>query len=147
MFCTPILIFSGTEGVGFIIHVLSSRTHFRWYRGRRVPFSCIALPDTFWAVPRASSPVFMFCAFRLFFGGTEGVGCRYHILRSYTHFVRYRGCRVSFHVLRSWTPFGRYQGRQVHYSCFAHPDLFSAIPRVCGPVFIFCAPGHIFGET
>jgi hypothetical protein len=43
-------------------HVLRSGTRFRRYRGRRVPFSCLALPDSFSAVPRASAPVLMYCA-------------------------------------------------------------------------------------
>jgi hypothetical protein len=47
MFCAPGLVFSGTEGVTSLIHVLRARTHFRQYRGRRVPFSCFALPDSF----------------------------------------------------------------------------------------------------
>jgi hypothetical protein len=62
MFCAPGLIFSGTVGVGSRFNVLRARNHFRRYRGRRFPFSCFARPDSFSAVPRASGPVFMFCA-------------------------------------------------------------------------------------
>jgi hypothetical protein len=51
----------------------------------------------------------------------------------------------SFHVSRPRTRFRRYRGRRVQFSCFAHPDSFSAVPRVSGPVFIFCALGHVFG--
>jgi hypothetical protein len=66
MFCALGLIFNGTrcdmsrfhilrshthfrrtEGVESRFHILRYRTHFRRYRGRRVPFSCFALPDTF----------------------------------------------------------------------------------------------------
>jgi hypothetical protein len=53
-----------------------SRTHFRWYRGRRLSFSCFVHPDSFSAVPRGSGPVFMFCAPGINFGCTEGVGSR-----------------------------------------------------------------------
>jgi hypothetical protein len=126
MFCEPGLIFGGTEGVVSRFLVLRARTPFRLYRGRRVPFSCFALPDSFSAVPRASGHVFMFCAHGLVFGGIEGVGSRFLILRARTHFRRYRGRRVPF-------------------SCFVLPDSFSAVPRASGPNIMFCAPGLIFG--
>jgi hypothetical protein len=166
MFCAPVLVFGGSEGVGSRFPILRSRTHFgitegvrsrfnvlhartlfRRFRGRRVPFSyfevpdsfsavprvwvpfsCFALPDSFWAVPRASSPVFMFCAPGLVFDRTDGVGSRFHVLRSRTHVPRNRGCRVPF-------------------SFFALPDSFSAVPRVSGPVFMLCAPALIIGGT
>jgi hypothetical protein len=118
MFCAPRLIFGGTEGVGSCFHVLRARTHFRRYRGRRVPFSCLALSESFLAVPRASAPVFMFCAPALVFSGTEGVWSRFNVLRTRTRFRRYRGCRLPF-------------------SCFALPDTFSAVPRASGPVSIY----------
>jgi hypothetical protein len=108
MLCAPVLIFNGTEGVRSRFHILCARTHFRRYRGRQVPFSCFALPDSFSAVPivsghvsrfalpdsfltvpRVSGPVLMFCAPRLVFGGTEGVGSLIHVLRSRTRFGRY----------------------------------------------------------
>jgi hypothetical protein len=146
MFCGPGHVFSVTEGVKSRFHVLRSLTPFRQYRGRRVPFSCFALPDSFSTVPRrqvpsscfalpdsfeavqrASGPVFMFCAPELIFRGTEGVEFIFHVLRSRTHFHRYRG-------------------RQVPFSCFAHPDSFSAVPRSSGPVFMFCAPGLILSS-
>jgi hypothetical protein len=161
MFCAPGQVFGGTENVGsrfhvlrvgthfqrnrgrrlpfscfFIpgvifgsrIHVLRARTCFRRHRGRQVPFSCFALPDSFSAVLRALGPVFLFCALRLVFGVSEGVGSR-------------------FQVLRSWTHFRRYRGRPVPFSCFVLPDMFSAVPRVSGPVFMFCTPGLVFGGT
>jgi hypothetical protein len=125
-------------------HVLQSRTRFRRCGGRRVPFSCFSLPDTFRqcggrrvsfscfalsdsfsAVARASDPVSMFCSPGHVFGGMECVGSR-------------------FHVLRSQTCFRRFRGRQVPFSCFASPYSFSAIPRASDPVFMFCAPGHVF---
>jgi hypothetical protein len=105
MYCGSGLVFSGTEGVGSRFHVLRARTHFRRYRGRRVPFSGFARPDSFLAVPSASGPVFMFCAPGLIFDGTEGVGFRFH---------------VSLGQTRFW----RYLGRQVPFSCFALSDSF-----------------------
>jgi hypothetical protein len=77
MFCSPELIFGGTEVIVSRFHVLRS-------------------PDSFSVVPRASCPVFMFCAPELIFGGTEVVGSRFHVLCSRTRFRRYRGHRVPF---------------------------------------------------
>jgi hypothetical protein len=125
-FCAPRFVFKVAECDGSRIHVLRTRTRFRRYRGRRVPFSCFALPDSFSMVPRASCPDFMFCALRLVSDGTEGVGFR-------------------FHVLLARTCFWRYQGRQVPFSCFARPNSFLAVPRASAPVFMFCAPGLVFG--
>jgi hypothetical protein len=96
MFCAPVLVFGGTDGVGSRFHVLRSRTRFRRCGGRRVPFSCFALPNSFSAVSRASGAVFMLCVPILVFDGTEGVGSRFHVLRSRTHFQRYRGRRFTF---------------------------------------------------
>jgi hypothetical protein len=147
MFCTPGVVFDGTEGVSSCFHVLCSRTHFRRYRGRQIPFSCFccrthfrryrgrrlpfpsfSFPDSFSAIPRASSPIFMFCAPRLIFRGIEGVSSRFHVMYSRTRFRRYRGRRFLF-------------------TCFALPNSFSRVPRASGPVFIFCAPGHVFRGT
>jgi hypothetical protein len=128
IFCTPILVFDGTEGVGSRFLVLRARTRFRRYRGLRVLFSCFALPDSFSAVPRASGPVFIFCDPGHVFGGTECVRCVFHVLRSRTHFRRYRG-------------------RQVPFSCFTRPYSFSAVPRPPCPVFMFCAPELVFDCT
>jgi hypothetical protein len=85
-FCAPGHVFGGTEGVESRFHVLRSRTLFGrywrilrsrtrfWrYRGRRGSFSCFALPDSFWAVQRASDLVFVFCASGLVSGGTVGL--------------------------------------------------------------------------
>jgi hypothetical protein len=128
MFCAPGLVFGGIGGVQSSPPVFRSRTRFRLYRGRRVPFSCFALSDSFSAMPSASGPVFMFCAPGFVFGGAECVAPRFQVLRARTHFRRYRGRRVPF-------------------SCFALPDSFSAVPRASGPFFMFCAPGLIFGST
>jgi hypothetical protein len=120
--------FRRNQGRWVPFHVLLSRTHIRRCGGRRVPFSCFALPNAFWAVPRASGPFFMFCAPVLVFGRTEGIGYRFHFLRARTGFQRNRGRRVPF-------------------SCFALPDAFWAVLRASGPLFMSCAPGHIFLGT
>jgi hypothetical protein len=125
MCCAPKLVFGCSEGVGSRYHVLRTRTHFRRFRGCWVPFSCFASPYSFSAVPRESGPVFMFCVPVLVFGGTEGVGSRFHVLRRATHFTGYRRRRILF-------------------SCFARPNSFSTVPTTSGPVFMFCAPGHVF---
>jgi hypothetical protein len=136
MFCAPVLIFGGTEGVASHFHVLHARTRYRMYRGRPVQFSCFARPDSFSTVPRASGPVFMFCAPRLVFDGNECLGSRFHNFRALTHFLRYRWRWVPFSCFR------RYRGRRVPISCFALPDSFSAVPMASGPFFMFCAPRH-----
>jgi hypothetical protein len=156
MFCAPRLIFGGIGGIGSRFHVLRSRAHFLRLGWRPVPFSCFALSDMFSAVRSTSGPVFMFCAPRpvfmfcppgLIFDGTEGVGSRSHVLRSRTHFRRYRGRRTRFHVLRARTHFRRYQWRRVPFSCFALPKSFPAVPRASCPVYMFCVPGFIFSGT
>jgi hypothetical protein len=186
MFFALGLVFGGSEGVESRYHVLRSRTRFRWYRGRRLPFSCFTLLDSFSTVTKASTPVFMFCALGLLFGGSEGVRSRFHVLRSQTCFGGAEGVVSHFHVLRSRTRFRWYRGRRVPFSCFALPDSFfsgkegvgslcdvlsfrshfplyrgrhdpfscfalldsfSAVPRASAPVFMFCAPGLIFGDT
>jgi hypothetical protein len=124
MFCAHGLVLGGTEGVSSNFHVLRSQSRIRRYRGCRLPFSAFARPESFSVVPRASSPVFIFCAPGLVFDGTEGVGTRFHVLHSRTCFRRYRVRRVQFLI-------------------FAIPDSFSAVPRASGPVFIFCAPGLV----
>jgi hypothetical protein len=77
MFCDPGLIFDGTEG-------------------RQVPFSYFACPNSFSAVSRKSDPIFMFSGLGHVFGGIEGVGSLFHVLRSRTRFRWYRGHRVLF---------------------------------------------------
>jgi hypothetical protein len=122
MFCATVLIMGGTEGVGSRFNVLCYRTRFRRYRGRQVLFAYFALRDSFSAIPRASGPVFMFCALGLVFEDTEGVGS-------------------SFHVLRSRTRFRLHYGRWLRFSCFARPNSIWAVPTVSGPVFMFAFPG------
>jgi hypothetical protein len=166
MFCAPVLVFGGREDVGSHFHVSRYRTGFRWYRGRRFPFSCFARPDAFSAVQRASGPIFMFCAPGLIFGGIEGVVSRFHILFSRTHFRRDLGRWVPFSYFALPHPFSVVPTASGPVSCFALPDSFSAVlrasipvlmfcapepisavPWVLGPVFMFCAPGLIFGGT
>jgi hypothetical protein len=154
------LVFRRTEGAGSRFHVLRSRTHYRRYRGRRVSFSCFVCPDSFSTVPRASGPVFMFCSPRLIFGATEGVGSRFHVLRTHNRFRRAECVGFCFHVLRSRThfrrcrvrsvPFSRFRRcrvRRVSFSCFALPNSFSTVPGESGPVFLFCVPGLVFVGT
>jgi hypothetical protein len=88
MFCAPGFVFGGTGGVKSLFHAFGSRTRFRRYRGRRVPFSCFEIPESFSEVPGALGPFFMLCAPELVFGGTEGVGSRFHVLRSHNRFRR-----------------------------------------------------------
>jgi hypothetical protein len=186
MFCTPRLFFAGTVAVGSRFHVLRSRTRFSEVPRRRVPLSCFALPDPFSSVSRASCPVFMFCTPGLVFGGTEGVGSRYLVLRARTRIRLYRGRGVPFscisrpasfsavpralgpvlmfcaagpifvgpegveslfHVLRARNRFRLFRGRRVTFSRFALPDSFSAVLRASGTVLMFCAPRLIFGGT
>jgi hypothetical protein len=128
MFCVLGLIFSGDEGVVSRFHILRARTRFRWYLVRRVPTSCFARPFSFSAVPRAFGPVIMFCSPILIFGGSEGVGTLFNVLRVRTCFLGYRGRRVPF-------------------SCFARPDSFSAVSSVSCPYFMFCAPVLVFSGT
>jgi hypothetical protein len=128
MFCALELIFGGTEGVYSCFHVLRSRARYRRNRGRRLSFSCFAIPGTFSAVRRASGLDLTFCATRLIFGGIEGVGSRFHVLRARIFCRRYRGIRVPF-------------------SCFTRPDSYSVVPMASGLIFMFCASGHVFGGT
>jgi hypothetical protein len=86
----------------------------------------------------------MFSAPELIFGGTDSVCSRFHVLRSRTHFRWCRRRRVSFsRFLRSRTRFRRFRGSQIPFSCFVLPDTFSVVARASGPVFKFCALGHV----
>jgi hypothetical protein len=166
MFCALGLVFDSTEGVGSLFHSLRSQNLFGRYRGRRVLFSCFALPDSFWVVPRPSGLIFMFCAAGLSLGGIEGAGSRFHVLRSRTHFGQYRGRQVlffmfyapglvfdgtegvgsRFHVLPSRTLFGRYQGCQVPFLSFSLLNSFSKLSRASGHIFIVCGLGLFLGD-
>jgi hypothetical protein len=166
-FCALGHVFGGTEGVGSRFHVLRSLTRFRRFGGRRVPFSCFALRDTFSTVPRALGPVFIFCAPGFVFDDAEYFWSRFHVLRARTRFQRYQGRPIPFscfaapghvfggaegvgsrlHVFLFRTRFWRYRGSRVPFSCFARPDSFSAEPRASATVFMFCGPGLVFGGT
>jgi hypothetical protein len=141
MFCAPGFIFGGTEGVGFRFLVLGSR----WYRGRRVPFSCFALLNLFSSGSTASGTVFMFCPPGPIFGGTEGVESRFHILRSLTHFRRYRGRQVPFSCFGLLEPFSAVPTTSGSISCFALHDSFLSVSTASGSVFMFCSPELAFG--
>jgi hypothetical protein len=186
MFCAPGLILGRNDGAGFRFYFLHFRTRLGLYRGRRAPFSCSALPDSFWAVPRAPDPVVMFCTPRIVWGGTEGVASSFQVGRYHTHFGQYRGRRVpfscfalpdsvwvvprapgpivmlcaprlvcdgtegawsDFHVLRSLARFRQYRGRRVSFACFALLDSFWAVPRASCPVFMLCAARIFFDGT
>jgi hypothetical protein len=166
MFCAPRLFFGGTEGVDVNIYILRPWTRFRRYRGRRVPFSCFALTESFWALPSASNPIFIFSAPGLIFGGTKGIRSHFHVLCSRTCLGRFRwrrthfhvcspepilggteGVGSRFHVLRSRTHFRRYRGCRVPLSCLALPNSFSAVPRATSHVFMFCAFVPVLGST
>jgi hypothetical protein len=147
MFCVPILVFGCSEGVGSHFHVLRSRTRFRQCVGRRVLFSCFALPDSFLAVPRVSGPVFMFGVPVLIFGGSEGIGSHFHVLCSRHVFSGMEGVGTRFYVLCSRTRFWRCEGRWVPFSCFALLDSFSSFLRASGLVFMFCVHILVCGGT
>jgi hypothetical protein len=147
MFCAPELVFDGSVGVGSSFHVFHSRTLFWWHRVRQVLFLCFALLDSFLAVPRASGPVSMFCATRLVFIGTEGLESCIHVFRSRTSFRQNRGRLVRLSCFPLSDSFSAVLRRRVMFSCFAPPDSFSAVEGASGPIFMFCAPGLVFGGT
>jgi hypothetical protein len=147
MFCTSGLIFGGNEGVESRFYALRSRNRFRRYRGRRVLFSCFALSDSFSAVTGASGPVFIFCANGIIFSGTEVVGSLFMFYAPGLIFGGTEGLGSRFHVLRSRTLYRQYRGHRGPFSCFARPDMFSAVPTASNPIFIFSAPGHVFRGT
>jgi hypothetical protein len=76
----------------------------------------------------ASGPVFIFCAPGHVFDGTEDVGSLFHILHARTLFRRNRG-------------------RLLLFSCIAFPNSFSAVLRVPGAAFMFCAPGNYINRV
>jgi hypothetical protein len=164
MFCAPGHIFGGTDGVGFRFKFLRSRTHFRRYRGRRLQLSFFTLSNSFSAEPKASGLVFLFSSRGLIFGGIDGVGSRFQVLRSlHISAVTRASCPVFMfcapglifgstdgvgshsYVLRSRTSFWRYRRLRVPFSCSALLDSFSAVPRASCPVFMLCTLGPIFG--
>jgi hypothetical protein len=144
MFCAPRLVFGGTKGVVSRFHVLRYRTHFRRYRGRRVPFSCIARPDSFLAVLRASGPVFIFCA--------------------WTHFWQYRGRWIPFSCFALPDSFSAVSSASGPVLMFCAPRLVFGGTEGVGSrlhlfrarlvcvgyrslVYMFCTPGLVSGGT
>jgi hypothetical protein len=146
LFCVPGLVFGGTECVSCRMNVLRAQTHFRRYRGRRVSFSCFALQDSISTVPRASVPVLMFCAPIFVFGGTEGVRTRFYVLRSRSHFRRYRARRVPFSRFARPDSFMAVPRASDPVLIFARPESFLAVPRASGPVFMFCGLRLVFWQ-
>jgi hypothetical protein len=86
MFCTPLLVFADTEGVGSRLHVLRSQNSFSAVPRASCPIFLVLRARTRFRCSEGVGPVFKYCALRLIFGGTEGVGSRFHVLRSRTHF-------------------------------------------------------------
>jgi hypothetical protein len=157
MFCPPELVFDYTDGVGSRLHVLRSRTHFRQYRVRQVPFSCFTRPDSYSAVRWASGPVFIFCAPRLVFGNTEGARTGFHRFRvrrvPFSYFARSNSfspvssASDPYFMFCSPVLVRRYRGRWVRLSCFALPDSFLAVPKASGPVLMYCGSGLVLFGT
>jgi hypothetical protein len=165
MFCAPRLAFGVTDGVGPHFNVLHSRTRFWLYRGSRIPFSCFARPDSFSAVPRASGPVLMYVRthFLQYRGHSVPFSCFARpdsfsaVLRASGPVLKYcesghvfcgtEGVLSLFLVLRARTRFRRYRVRRVPFSCFARSDSFLAVPMASGPVFMYCAPRLVIGDT
>jgi hypothetical protein len=119
-----------------------------------VLFSYFALTDLFWAVPRAPSPVFMFCApgvnlggtkgtkiifmfcvHELVLGSTKGVRSRFHFFASGLGLGAIEHVESLFHILRSQIRSRQYRGRRGPFSCFALPDSFSTVPWAWGVPF------------
>jgi hypothetical protein len=120
MFLGTILFLGGIEAVGTHFQVLRSQIRFRQYRGRRGSFSCFALtdyfwpvpkpsgsflsfalPDTFLAVPRPSGLIFKFCAPGYVFDGTEGVGAPFMLCAHGLFLGDTEAVGAHFKVLRS----------------------------------------------
>jgi hypothetical protein len=128
MFCTPELIFGGTECVGSRFHILRAQTS----------FSC----------PEDDTSRFFFCTPGLVFGGAAGVGSLFHVLLSRTRFWRYRGRRVLFSCFARHDSFSMEpRVSSPIFMFFSFLDSFSAVRRVPDPVFMFCVPELIFGGT
>jgi hypothetical protein len=100
MFGASELVFGCTDGVGSRFHVLRSRACFLRYLRRWILFSGYVLPDSFLMVPRASSPVFMFCDPKLVWAATEGAGTHFHVFAPVLIFDGTEGVWSSYYVLR-----------------------------------------------
>jgi hypothetical protein len=104
------------------------------------------LLDSFSAVTRAPSPVFMFYVPGLIFGGTEGAVSTFHLLRPRLVSGDTEGVGSRFYVLLSRTHFQLYRGRRVQSSCFTLRNSFWTVPGASGLVFMFCAAGLVLGD-
>jgi hypothetical protein len=89
----------------------------------------------------------MFCTLGLIFNGTEGIVSHFYVLRVHTHFRRYRGRPVSSSCFALPDIFLAVRRAYPPFSCFALQDTFLAVRRVSSPIFMFCAPGLIFGGS
>jgi hypothetical protein len=138
MNCALGLVFCGAEGVGSRFHVLRARTHFLRYRGRLCPFSCLARPNLFSTVPRASGPVLIFCTLKFIFGCNEGVGSRFHFFARPDSFSAVLW--VSAPIFMFCAPeliFGGTEGVGSHFHVLRARTL----------ILMFSTPGLIFGCT
>jgi hypothetical protein len=82
----------------------------------------------------------MLCAIRLIFGGTEGVGSRFHVLSARTHFRPYLGRPVLISCFALSDMFSAVPSASCRVFLFCAPRMVSAVPKATGPVFNFCAP-------
>jgi hypothetical protein len=141
-FCAPGLVSGGIGDVGCHFLILRARTRFQRFRGRRVPFSSFARPDSFSFVSRSSDLLSMFYDPGLIFDGNEGrqvpfsyFACNdsfsavssasdpVFMFSALRHvFGGIEGVGSLFHVLRSRTRFRWYRGRQVPFSRFTFQD-------------------------
>jgi hypothetical protein len=132
MFYSLGLILVDTVGAESRFQVLRFHTRLGLYRGRQIPFSSFALQNSFLTITRASGHIFMYCAPKLFFSGTECVRSYFNVCTSELIlgvlrapgpvfmfcapeliFHGTEGVGTRFHVLHCWTRFRRYRGRRV----------------------------------
>jgi hypothetical protein len=144
IFWAPGLVFSVIEGIESHFHVLRALTHFRRYRGRRVPFSCLSLSDSFSAVPSALCPIFMFCAPEIDFGGTEGVRSRFPLPNMF--FAVWRASGPVFKFCAPGLVFGGTEGVGSHFHVLRSRSRFPRCQGCQVPVFMFYAPVLVFGS-
>jgi hypothetical protein len=146
MFCAPELVFSGTEGIGSRIHVLRSRTHFRWsrfhvlrsetgfswYRGRRITFSCFDLPNSFTRYRRHWFPFSCFALLDSFSAVPRASGPVFKFCDPRHISCGIEGVGSRFLFLRTRTHFRRYQRHRYMFSCFALPGTFLVFRKASG---------------
>jgi hypothetical protein len=140
MFYAPELVLDDIEGVRSCFLILRSRNRFRRYRGRWVPFSYFALPESFSAVSMASGPRFWPYLRR----SRAPFSC-FALLDSFSAVSRASGPVFIFYV--PVLIFGGSEGVGSRFYALRYPDSFLAVSRALGLIFIFCAPELIFGDT